>query len=73
MPVSTSLMNATMSTIFSPNDILFLWEDASGSFGVYANKKPLLKGTDWLYSTVDGVLETIKFTKTCYAARNRLV
>lgn len=67
-PVFLSLKNATLGTIVNQNEFVapfFLWRDNPATGDVLKNTKPLPKGTYWLYSRVDGVLETIKFTKTC--------
>jgi cysteine-rich repeat protein len=68
MPVFISLKNATLGTIKTQNEFytpFYLWGDTTATGDVYRNTKPLPKGTYWLYSTIDGVLEKIKFTKTC--------
>jgi hypothetical protein len=67
-PVFISLKNATLGTIKTQNEFVapfFLWGDEPATGDVFNNKKPMPKGTYWLYSRVDDVLEKITFTKTC--------
>jgi hypothetical protein len=67
-PVKVSLKTAGGATVFAHNDFLkpfFLWGDVTAVGDVLINTKPLAKGTYFLESTVDGVVEKIKFTKTC--------
>jgi hypothetical protein len=42
-----------------------LWGDNPATGDVFANKKPLPKGTYWLYTKIDGVLEKTRFAQTC--------
>lgn len=67
-PVNIKLTDATFGTIKTQNEFYtphYLWGDTTGTGDVYRNTKPLPKGTYWLYSNIDGVLEKIKFTQTC--------
>lgn len=66
-PVMLKLSNATRSLkaqneSFAP---FYVWGDTTATGDVYRNTKPLPKGKYWLDSTIDGVTETITFTKTC--------
>jgi hypothetical protein len=56
MPVFVSLKNATLGTIKTQNEFVApfnLWGDEPATGDVYSNKKPMPKGTYWLYSRVD--------------------
>jgi hypothetical protein len=67
-PIFVSRKNATLGTIKTQNEFVapfFLWGDDPATGDVFNNKKPMPKGTYWLYSRVDDVLEKIKITKTC--------
>jgi hypothetical protein len=68
MPVKLAITNATLTVLGRGNEYYspyFLWGDNPQSGDVFKNKKPLPAATYWLYTTIDGATERIKFTKTC--------
>jgi hypothetical protein len=67
-PVKLSIANATLAAVGRGNEYYapyFLWGDNPQTGDVFKNKKPLPAATYWLYTTIDGATEKIKFTKTC--------
>jgi hypothetical protein len=66
--VTITLKTSTLSDIKSQDDEAapyFLWGDNAANRDVFANKKPLPKGTYWLFTKIGSVLEKIRFTQTC--------
>jgi hypothetical protein len=67
-PVTLALKTELGATVFVYNDYVkpfYLWGDVTAVADVLVNTKPLAKGTYFLECTIDGVVEKIKFTKTC--------
>jgi hypothetical protein len=67
-PVVIVLKNASKVPIKRQSDWskpFYLWGDEPTTGDVFKNKKPLPRGKYWLYSSVDGVWEKIKFINTC--------
>ena len=73
-PVTVSLKTALGACVFVHNDFVkpfYLWGDVTALGDVLVNAKPLAKGTYFLETVIDGVVEKIKFTKTLTVKRKQ--
>jgi hypothetical protein len=67
-PVTMVLKNATLGKIRTQKEYIapfFFWGDDPTTGDILRSTLPLPAGTYWLCTTVDGVEERIRFTKTC--------